>query len=58
MDETIQWTRNRGGITHLVMHSLLKEHLITKDWSKRGKPPNPHKHKKYGYQLFKDKMVT
>ena len=26
--------------------------------SKLGKPPNAHKHKKYGYQLFKDKMVT
>ena len=23
-----------------------------------GKQPKAHKHKKYGYQLFKDKMVS
>ena len=34
------------------------EHLITDDSSKHGKPPNAHKHKKHGYQQFKDKMVT
>jgi hypothetical protein len=37
---------------------FLKEYLITDNSSKLGKPPNAHKHKKYGYQLFKDKMVT
>ena len=39
-------------------HALLKKHLITDDSSKHGKPPNARKHKTYGYQLFKDKMVA
>ena len=40
-------------------HELLKEHLITNTSSKinNGQPNNAHKHKKEGYQLFKDKMV-
>ena len=37
---------------------LLTEHLITDSSGKHGKPANAHKHKKYGYQQFKDKMVT
>ena len=36
----------------------MQEHLITGDSSKLGKLPNAHKHKKYGSQLFKNKMVT
>ncbi len=49
-----------GQETLVVFHIAPFSHalLITKDWSKLGKPPNAHKHKKYGYQLFKDKMVT
>ena len=51
MDKKPQW--------YLPMHALLKEHLITNYSSKLGKLPNSrHKHKKYGYQLFKDKVVT
>ena len=57
MEEGIQWTRNLSGIPPFT-HALLKEYLITDNSSKLGKPPNAHKHKKYGYQLFKDKMVT
>ena len=50
VDKKPQW--------YLPMHALLKEHLITNYSSKLGKLPNAHKHKKYGYQLFKDKVVT
>ena len=57
MAEGIQWTKNLSFIPPFT-HALLQEHLITGDSSKLGKPPNAHKHKKYGYQLFKDKMVT
>ncbi len=53
----MQWTRNLSGIPPFS-HALIKEHLITKDSSKLGKPSNAHKHTKYGYQQFKDKMVT
>ena len=57
MEEGVQWTKNLRGIPPFT-HALLNEHLITDDSSKLGKPPNAHKHKKHGYQLFKDKMVT
>ena len=57
MEEGIQWKRNLSGIPPFT-HALLKRYLITDESSKLGKPPNAHKHKKYGYQLFKDKMVT
>ncbi|XP_028398837.1 uncharacterized protein LOC114522365 [Dendronephthya gigantea] len=57
MEDEVQWTKNLRGIPAFT-HALLLEHLITDDSSKLGKPPNAHKHKKYGYQLFKDKMVT
>jgi hypothetical protein len=53
----IQWTRNISGILSYT-RALLKEHLITDDSSKLEKPPNAHKHKKYGHQQFEDKMVT
>ena len=38
-------------------HELLEHHLIGETSKKRqeGKQPKAHKHKKYGYQLFKDK---
>ena len=57
MEEGIEWTEKLSFIPPFA-HASLKEHLITGDSSKLGKPPNAHKHKKYGYQLFKDKMVT
>ena len=54
----IKWTKNLNGIPPFT-HELLKEHLITNTSSKvnNGQPNNAHKHKKEGYQLFKDKMV-
>ena len=41
-------------------HELLEHHLIEETSKKRqkDKQPKAHKHKKYGYQLFKDKMVS
>ena len=56
MEERIQWTKNLSFIP-LLTPCIIEEHLIG-DSSKLGKLPNAHKHKKYGYQLFKDKMVT
>ena len=53
----VQWTKNLSNLPP-VTHELLKQHLITDTSGKYGKPPNAHKHKKYGYQLFKDTMVT
>ena len=52
-----EWTRNLRSIPPFT-HELLKQYLITDTLGKQGKPPNAHKHKKYGYQLFKEKMVT
>ena len=52
-----EWTRNLRSIPPFT-HELLKQYLITDTSGKQGKPPNAHKHKKYGYQLFKEKMVT
>ena len=56
--KTIGWTKNLNVIPPFT-HELLKEHLITNTLSKinNGQPNNAHKHKKEGYQLFKDKMV-
>ena len=52
-----EWTRNLRSIPPFT-YELLKQYLITDTSGKQGKPPNAHKHKKYGYQLFKEKMVT
>ena len=52
-----EWTRNLRSIPPFT-HELLKQYLITDTSGKQGNPPNAHKHKKYGYQLFKEKMVT
>lgn len=56
-DKPIQWTRNLTNLPPFT-HELLKQHLITDTSSKHGKPPNAHKYKKFGYQLFKDKLVS
>ena len=53
----LQWTRNLKGIPPFT-HELLTQHLITDISGKQEKLPNAHKHKIYGYQLFKDKMVS
>ena len=52
VDKKPQW--------YLPMHALLKEHLITNYSTVQVNLANyqAHKHKKYGYQLFKDKVVT
>ena len=55
--QNIQWTKNLQGMPPLT-HELLKQYLITDTSAKHGKPPNAYKHKKYGYQLFKERMVT
>ena len=55
--KSIPWTRNLSGMPAFT-HELLTKHLITDGSAKHGKPPNAHKHKKCGYQLFKDKMVS
>ena len=41
-------------------HELLEHHLIEETSKTRpeSKLPKAHKHKKYGHQLFKDKMVS
>ena len=54
-----EWTRNLTGMPPFT-HELLQEHMITNTANKvnNGQPNNAHKHKKAGYQLFKDKMVT
>ena len=42
-------------------HELLEQHLIgetAQESKQEGKQPRAHKQKKYGYQLFKDKMVS
>ena len=52
-----EWTRNLRSI-RLFTHEPLKRYLITDTLGKQGKPTNAHKHMKYGYQLFKEKMVT
>ena len=56
--KTIGWTKNLNVIPPFT-HELLKEHLITNTSTKinNGQPNNAHKHKKEGYQLFKNKMV-
>ena len=51
-----EWTRNLRSIPPFT-HELLKQYLIADTSAKQGKPPNAHKHKKYGYQLFKEKML-
>ena len=55
--QCLQWTRNLKGIPPFT-HEPLTQHLITDTSWKQEKPPNAHKHKIYGYQLFKDKMVS
>jgi hypothetical protein len=52
-----EWTRNLRSIRHFT-YEPLKQYLITDTSGKQGKPTNAHKHMKYGYQLFKEKMVT
>jgi hypothetical protein len=52
-----EWTRNLRSIRPFT-HEPLKQYLITDTSGKQGKPTNAHKHMKYGYQLFKEKMVT
>ena len=39
-------------------HACIIEGTFDNYSTKLGKLPNAHKHKKYGYQLFKDKVVT
>ena len=51
-----EWMRNLRSIPPFT-YELLKQYLITDTLGKQGKPPNADKHKKYGYQLFKEKMV-
>jgi hypothetical protein len=51
-----EWMRNLRSIPPFT-YELLKQYLITDTSGKQGKPPNADKHKKYGYQLFKEKMV-
>ena len=55
-----KWTRSLQGIPPFT-HELLEQHLIgetAQESKQEGKQPKAHKHKKYGYQLFKDKMVS
>ena len=56
-EKPIQWTKSLANLPPFT-HELLRQHLITDTSGKHGKPPNAHKHKKYGYQLFKDKLVA
>ncbi|XP_028416374.1 uncharacterized protein LOC114540378 [Dendronephthya gigantea] len=52
-----KWTRSLQDIPPFT-RELLERHLIgeTSQKSPKAKQPNAHKHKKYGYQLFKDKI--
>ena len=50
--KSISWTRNLSGIPTFI-HELLTKHLITDSSAKHAKPPNAHKHKKYGIVHFK-----
>jgi hypothetical protein len=52
-----EWTRNLRSI-RLFTHEPLKQYLITDTSGEQGKPTNAHNHMKYGYQLFKEKIVT
>ena len=51
-----KWTRSLQGIPPFT-HELLEQHLIG-ETAQESKQPRAHKQKKYGYQLFKDKMVS
>ena len=53
MDKKPQWPSSF--FTEVVNRAL---DMITDSSGKHGKPANAHKHEKYGYQQFKDKMVT
>ena len=51
-----KWTRSVQGIPPFT-HELLEQHLIG-ETTQESKQPRARKQKKYGYQLFKDKMVS
>ena len=54
-----KWTRSPQSIPPFTREFL--ERKLTGDTSQtspKAKQPNAHKHTKYGYQLFKDKMVS
>ena len=49
--KSIPWTRKLSSIPTFV-HELLRKHLITGCSANHAKPPNAHKHKKYGRVHF------
>ena len=54
-----KWARSLQGIPPFT-REFLERHLIgdTSQKSPKAKQPNAHKHKIYGYQLFKEKMES
>jgi hypothetical protein len=56
MDYDNKWTKDLKFLPHFTQQ-LLEKYLIT-DTSRDNMATGPHKHKKLGYRLFKDRYVT